>query len=465
MRFRVMLIIACVLTAVILFTNAKQMFFFEKANPSQSSISASNSAVTSYAQSTLLGPHRYGDALALRVSTSRATSMLDTNLSDSSCVHVYESLDNSFAIQPFINLNASAQLVPASTNKLITAAVVLSTLDPTSTLDTSLLGTKKGSTLAKGYVRTSGDPSFVTDTKPPARRPDYLSPTHVRTLADFANKTYAAGIRTITQLVIDNTWFELDSVEPGWSDDKADVGQIAALNVDEGFSGAELALDADDNGAAALLASFEAKGITVGGISFGATPEAVTSGPVISTTSSATVKDLVSDMLKTSDNVFAEQLLAAATRSKYGKVNKESRANLVNSTLDSLKIDRTGYVFVNGSGYSMDVRASCALQSSVIQKMNSLDIDLAQLSSFAGHDGTLAKRFTNLDTELHAKTGTLDGVTALTGSLGDDLSFSFISNGNFSEEGGKALQEKVVSTLNSFPFVSAPKFPASFGKE
>lgn len=463
MKFRVVLIIAFLLTAALLYTNAVQMFSFEKSSGSASHVDTSNSALKSYAATTILGPERYGQAMALTVSSARASSILTSSLPESSCVQAFERFEDNFASKPFIDINSDSQLIPASTNKLITAAVVLTTMDPASTLDTSLLSAKKGATLSKAYVRTSGDPTFVTDVTPPARRPDYLSPANVRTFADFAAKTYAAGVRSISRLVIDNTWFELDSVEPGWSDDKEQVGLLAALNADEGFEGTALAADANDHGAAVLKAAFAAKGISIGAISFGAIPNTLGNDSVIATTSSASINELVADILKTSNNVFAEQLLAAAVHKKSGKVTERSRADFVASSLAALKIDTSDYVFDNGSGYSKNARATCELKNQVVEKMLTLGIDLAELSSFAGKDGTLAKRFTNIEEEVHAKTGTLDNVTALSGSLGNDISFSFIANSSFSEDGGKALQDQLVSTLSQFPFVVEPQFPATFG--
>ena len=465
MKFRYALVAAFFMTAVLLLTNAYQIFSFEKTSSSRSSFSANQPELQQFADAPLTAPKRYGESIALSTSQNRITNILSTTLPKNSCIEVFDAPNGQAESQPFIAINPTQQLVPASTNKIITAAVVLSVLDPDSTLDTSLIAESKSSTLSRAYIKTSGDPSFVTSKIPPSRRPSYLSPTHVHTFEDFASKTYSAGVRSITNLVIDNTWFDLDAIESGWSKDKEQVGALAALNADEGYEGNALAASADTHAAALLKSVFTAKGITINNITFGAIPEKLSkSDSVIAQTSSASVKELVSDMLKTSDNVYAEQLLAAAVYASGGNVTKRSRADFVSQQLKKLSIDASGYVFINGSGYTTNARSTCALENDVVDAMNSRDIDLVKLSSHANHDGTLAKRFTNLPTDLYAKTGTLNGVTALTGLLGDDILFSFISNGSFSEEGGKALQESVVSTLSRFPFVVAPKFPDTFGQ-
>ncbi len=465
MKFRYALVAAFFASAVLLLTNAYQVFSFEKTHSSRSSFSATQSDLQHFTDAPITAPKRYGKSIALSISQSRITNILTTSLPKDSCIEVFDAPNGQSASQPFIAINPTQQLVPASTNKIITAAVVLSALDPASTLDTSLIAESKSSTLSRAYVKTSGDPSFVSSTTPPSRRPSYLSPTHVHTFEDFASKTYSAGVRSITNLVIDNTWFDLDAIESGWSKDKEQVGALAALNADEGFEGNNLAVSADTHAATLLKDTFAAKGITIKNITFGALPDKLSkSDSVIARTSSASVKDLVSDMLKTSDNVYAEQLLAAAMYVSTGNATSQSRGDFVSQQLEELSIDASGYVFVNGSGYTANARSTCALENDVVDAMNSREINLVKLSSRANHDGTLAKRFTDLPTDLYAKTGTLNGVTALTGLLGDDVLFSFISNGDFSEEGGKALQESVVSTLSRFPFLLSPQFPDTFGQ-
>lgn len=346
------------------------------------------------------------------------------------------------------NLNGSEYFIPASAMKILTAAVVLSTLKPDSTLDTSLYGQVKSKNLTNGYIKTSGDPSFVRSLEPASRRKPFLSPDKTRTFDAFAKGIKNAGVNKIDNLVVDNTWFGLDQIEAGWADDKGIVGSLAALSVDEGFSNNQLAESADQNGAQALRDSLVANGITVGSISFGVIPTTINnSSNLVAKTQSASVKELVSEMLKTSNNVYAEQLLAASVHVESGKVTEQSREDFFNSKLSKLVASLEGFKFVNASGYTREAKVSCELLIEVLNVMSEKEIEISDMSSIAGKDGTLTERFTFASNEVSAKTGTLDGVTALSGDIANKLDFSFISNSSFTQTQGYSYQDLVVKVL------------------
>lgn len=463
MKFQISIIIAFVLTAVILFTNANETIFFEKGQARHKGIDINSEEFKELSSLSYVYPANYAESIANEISNDRLISILSSSVPSNSCIQAFHIEDEKRSPKPLVAMKDEMQLIPASTNKLVTAAVVFSSLDPDSTLDTSLIAENVSPTLKNGYIKTSGDPSFVSTTTPPERRPDYLSPANVRTFDDFADSTYKKGVRSIDKLVIDDAWFALANVEPGWANDKAEVGQISAFNIDEGFDGNGLAANPRDKTASVLKSVFNSKGITINSISFGPIPTEIDKDEnVISKTSSASIKDLVSDMLKTSDNVYAEQLLAAAVHTENKKVDTKNRELFVVNKLKELNIDSSNYFFKNGSGYSKDARSTCKLNNDVVNATNKKhNIDLTKIASVAGQDGTLAKRFTNLDKPLTGKTGTLNNVTALTATLDESTIFSFITNASFSEEQGKAYQEVVVSNLSNFPFVKVPKFNES----
>lgn len=170
-KFRVLLILAFAATAFILATNAEQVLWFEKSNAATGTVKTSSVAYKNSLKHYLTAASRFGDPLAIQISADRAISILTNTLPSNSCMESYFMHGNTYATKPFLDLNGTKALAPASTNKIITAAIVLSTLDPNSTLDTSLVADKKVSSLSKAYIRTSGDPSFVTTLTPPARRP------------------------------------------------------------------------------------------------------------------------------------------------------------------------------------------------------------------------------------------------------------------------------------------------------
>jgi D-alanyl-D-alanine carboxypeptidase/D-alanyl-D-alanine-endopeptidase (penicillin-binding protein 4) len=336
--------------------------------------------------------------------------------------------------------------------------VVIDTLGADSTLDTQLIAAKKTSTITKAYIKTSGDPSFVTSLTPPARRKTYYSPTHVHLFDDFAKNIAAADVKNISTLVIDTSWFKLPAVEAGWADDKNQVGQIGAFNVDEGFTGNALAPSVTVNTANALKSSLATHGVTVGSITTGQIPDSLKDSSPIASTSSEKVSVLVSDMLKTSDNVYAEELLAAAIHREGNAVTKDNRQEFLTGRLTKLGLDEKNYVFINASGYSHSARATCDLENDILSLMKKKGIDLAAMSSVAGKEGTLLERFGSIDEKITAKTGTLDGTTALTGDLGNNIQFSFLANGNFSDAAGHSYQDAVVNALAQYPYVTSPHF-------
>ena len=73
----------------------------------------------------------------------------------------------------------------------------------------------------------------------------------------------------------------------------------------------------------------------------------------------------------------------------------------------------------------------------------------------AGRSGALVERLvgTPLEGKLAAKTGSLQGVTGLVGFVDGRrrLSFALLANGDFSEAGGRLLQDRLVALLANYP--------------
>jgi D-alanyl-D-alanine carboxypeptidase/D-alanyl-D-alanine-endopeptidase (penicillin-binding protein 4) len=73
----------------------------------------------------------------------------------------------------------------------------------------------------------------------------------------------------------------------------------------------------------------------------------------------------------------------------------------------------------------------------------------------AGRSGTLSLRLadTPLEGKLRAKTGSLNGVTGLTGFVDGRrvLSFAFLANGSLSDSAGRLLQDRLVALLAGYP--------------
>ena len=216
----------------------------------------------------------------------------------------------------------------------------------------------------------------------------------------------------------------------------------------------------ESSAAQKLVEAFAAKGISVDKVQFaksGFDKSTMVDDKLLASTKSASMQKLIEDMLKTSNNIYAEQLLIAAAHKIEDKVTKDSLNSFANSKIKTLIKDSAGIIYKNGSGYSKTARVSCDQEMEFISLVEAQGVDLISLSSKANEDGTLSIRFQNYKGKLQAKTGTLDGVTALVGQLGQ-YRFAFLSNGQFGDVQGHTYQEKVVDLLNQFPRWSDIRF-------
>jgi D-alanyl-D-alanine carboxypeptidase/D-alanyl-D-alanine-endopeptidase (penicillin-binding protein 4) len=119
---------------------------------------------------------------------------------------------------------------------------------------------------------------------------------------------------------------------------------------------------------------------------------------------------------------------------------------------------------VDGSGLDRSDRASCGLLLQAIERAGPMG-DVAAGLPVAAKNGTLAKRFQGHPAagRLRAKTGSLDGVTGLTGFVDASsagaapLAFALLGNGLPTEAVGRGLQESVAKALAAYPDAPNPK--------
>ncbi|HLP15509.1 MAG TPA: D-alanyl-D-alanine carboxypeptidase/D-alanyl-D-alanine-endopeptidase, partial [Bacteroidota bacterium] len=141
-------------------------------------------------------------------------------------------------------------------------------------------------------------------------------------------------------------------------------------------------------------------------------------------------------MNKESDNLSAENLLKTISAEVQGGNGSTGHGiTLVKQTLAGFGIDSTSYIMVDGSGLSYyDLLSSgifVKLLQGVATQKNIFDLFYASLP-VAGTDGTLASRMrgTAAQGNLHAKTGTISGVSTLAGYVttadGEMLAFSMM---------------------------------------
>jgi len=186
-------------------------------------------------------------------------------------------------------------------------------------------------------------------------------------------------------------------------------------------------------GMARFLAS---AGITVlGRVRVGVMPE---SAVVLGAHDSKPLSLIVRDLFKYSNNFIAEELLKVLGARRFGPPGTTVGGALaLGDYLEALGADSLSYRIADGSGLSHENRLSPrTIVRAIRTTLDDFDIsyEFAASLSVSGTDGTLEGRMRGGDLEraVRAKTGLLDGVTAISGVMrtraGEDVLFSIIVN-------------------------------------
>jgi D-alanyl-D-alanine carboxypeptidase/D-alanyl-D-alanine-endopeptidase (penicillin-binding protein 4) len=194
-------------------------------------------------------------------------------------------------------------------------------------------------------------------------------------------------------------------------------------------------------------------------------PDAVApTGAVLATVQSPPLGQIVSAMLRASDNHAAEMLTLELGKRLEGDGSTAAGLRAVTQVDQGLGIPLAGTSLVDGSGLTRDNRTTCdALVAAVDrgespptreagpstqQQLNAI----AQGLPVAGLSGTLVNRWagTPLQGHLAAKTGSIDGVAAMAGvlDLGHPIHFALILNGpgNLAD-----VEQRIVAALAAYP--------------
>ena len=169
-----------------------------------------------------------------------------------------------------------------------------------------------------------------------------------------------------------------------------------------------------------------------------------TTGRVVHSINSVHVDSMLKSMMYNSDNFFAEQSLLMVSQQQSGKMNE---TELIRRTLSS---DLSGFPqppsWVDGSGLSRFNLFSPEDMVWILNKMKN-EFGVARINSVfpTAGIGTLKLYSPALKNKLFAKTGSLTGVTALSGYLntasGKTLIFSFLINNH--RQSAAAIRKKI----------------------
>ena len=317
---------------------------------------------------------------------------------------------------------ADVPLLPASTAKIATAAAALTALPPDLRLRTRVLaGGAPGEVVLVG----GGDPTLAG----PRTKVRYPQPAR---LADLAAQVRAGlGATAVTRVVVDDSLYSGERLAPGWKPAYVTEGAVApvtALMVDGGRVRSGRAPRSTEPALAAgeAFAGLLQPGARVAVVRGRAPQGAAQLGEV----TSAPVPQLVERMLIASDNDLAEALarqvaLARGRPASFGGAS-QALGDVLGGLLEPIGVDRDAVRLVDGSGLSRSDRLEPAALTRLLARAASGDEPrLAPLLAglpVAGFDGTLGPRYRTGPAVpaagvVRAKTGTLNGVSALAGVL------------------------------------------------
>jgi serine-type D-Ala-D-Ala carboxypeptidase/endopeptidase (penicillin-binding protein 4) len=359
-----------------------------------------------------------------------------------------------------------AALQPASTMKLITSIALLDALGARTRLATRVVAPRPasdGTVTGDLFLVGGGDPTLGTArfAQLQQERPRYRD-FPVTSLEALADRVVAAGVRRIDGRVVgddsaQSTLRFLPVWEPSY---RIESGPLGALVVNQGFVPGtstrvpDPALDA----AATFAQLLQARGVDVtGGAGHATAPHGL---PEIARIESPPVSAIVTGLLTASDNFSAEVLTRAAGRLVRGDGSTDAGTRVTIDRAGRAGVDTHGLVLDDGSGLARSDRATCrALVDAVGLATSRRAYRAIELGlPVAGRTGTLSDRFagTDLVGRLHAKTGNIDGVVALAGTVDSPRHpiFAFVANGPFSKATGEVMQGAIAEAVLAYPEVA-----------
>lgn len=365
--------------------------------------------------------------------------------------------------------NGSMPLTPASTEKLATATAALTTLDPAYRFRTTVGATKVDGSTVDGdlWVVGGGDP--VIETADYAGQ--YFDQPHIHTAMEDLADRIATKVKVVDGSVRgDDHRYDRERYVAAWpSRYVADaVGPLGALSVNDGLTVypkspdqqpgfAEQVTDDPTTWFATVLTNLlRARGVEVkGDPGAGTAPDKLDE---VATIDSPPVRDIVTEMLRESDNNTAELLVKEMGLKTAGQGTTAAGAAAVTAALDRLRLP-AGATVLDGSGLGLGDRLTCDLVLALLRQP-STGATIETALPVAGRSGTLHKRFTQppIQGRMRAKTGTLNQVTALSGFVdslrGQRLTFSYIANLTPPALVGKAtlaIQDDLAAALVRYP--------------
>lgn len=317
--------------------------------------------------------------------------------------------------------NPDLPLEPASNQKLLVTYGALVELTPSYRFRTEVLGEGRqvgsvwrGRLVLKGY----GDPSLTA-----------LDLTHL------ANLLHRQGIRRVTGHVIgDASWFDGRRLATGWlpSFVGIDSPPLSGLVVDRARRAGHLVADPALAAAALFDRILRSRGIEARDA---VTGRAGAAAVTLATVHSKPLPEVLAFMNRESDNFTAEMTLKTIGAEAIGIGSTAAGAAVVRRDLAAAGVPLAGARIVDGSGLSRSDRVTARELVSLLAllwKEPGLRRLVLDGLPVGGETGTLAHRFRDRPGRgrVHAKTGTTNIASALSGYVAGRYAFALVENGH-----------------------------------
>jgi D-alanyl-D-alanine carboxypeptidase/D-alanyl-D-alanine-endopeptidase (penicillin-binding protein 4) len=326
---------------------------------------------------------------------------------------------------------AETALLPASNEKLVVTYAALKALGPSFRMETSVLGEGRlgpggvwaGSLVLKG----GGDPTL-----------DRAG------LAQLAADVRSAGIRRVTgNLVADESWFDARRSGPGWKAgfvpfESQALSALAIAGLDGAAGTASLFRDA-----------LRRAGVRV----TGRTKLARAGGWPLAVRWSPPLVDILRRMDVESDNFVAELVLKQLGAVVARQGTTAAGVEVVRSVLAAHAIPLANVRIADGSGLSSIDRLTPKALVTILQRSwadRATRYVLFGILPVSGRDGTLEDRMARPPARgnVRAKTGTLNGVSALSGYVRERYAFAVLVNApGLSSYAAHAAQDRFATVL------------------
>jgi D-alanyl-D-alanine carboxypeptidase/D-alanyl-D-alanine-endopeptidase (penicillin-binding protein 4) len=307
-------------------------------------------------------------------------------------------------------------------------------------------------------VVTDGDPAagsvprlwIVGGGDPVVATAPYAEPVSTP-LESLADAVVAAGVREVTGGIAGDdsrygdAWFL-----PVWPEsyhDHFESGPVSALTVNDGIPlvrGKPVIVDDPATYTASELTRLlAARGVRVGGTPGHETAPGGTH-PVASVNSKP-LRDIVTAMLLTSDNLTAELLTREVGLARSGQGTTAAGTAAIVAELQRLFVPVNGVTMQDGSGLSRGNRTTCRTLAGVLA-----------LAALPGFD-VLSSGLPTVNGNVRAKGGYLDDVTGLTGfaTYTRPVRFALLLNGNVPRAPGPDIQ-RFLDALAAAPAPLSP---------